>query len=227
MSETTGALVLGGIFAMAAIFALWNGWLRKNVTQRLVALGFAPCSGEERSLAVAWRALAAACGTQTDVRITSPVRRAAGWGLIHHFDVHEATQRDADPDRGRVDPSWPAYLLDLRDAPSIHTAPVVLYVAKSDSPLFREGVRRLIGLSEQGAELEREAHPWAPHVIAAYGAAPGKLDAVVPPAVQEKLALAADHGFFSVLLARGKAAFCVLPGARNVDREWAYLSQWC
>jgi hypothetical protein len=64
-------------------------------------------------------------------------------------------------------------------------------------------------------------------VIAAHGAAPAKLDEVVPPAVQQKISQAAEHGFYAVHLANGKAAFSVLPGARNVDREWAYLSQWC
>jgi hypothetical protein len=228
MSDTTGALVLGGIFALAAIFALWNWSLRRRAAQRLRALGFAPCEGEERALGLAWMALAAAVGVRASVRVTSPVRRAAGWGMLHHFDLHDETPgRAASDERGHVDPSWPVYLLDLRDAAAVHSAPVVLYLAQSESRLFREMLRGLIGLSEPGAELERSPHAWAKHVVTAHGAASGKLDAVVPPGVQQKLARAAEHGFFSVHLAGGKAAFSVLPGKRDVDREWAYLSEWC
>jgi hypothetical protein len=228
MSNMTGASVLTWIFALAALFALWNWRLRASATRRLLALGFETCPGEEAALAATLSALCAATGTRMQVRVTSALRRTAGAGALHHFDVHDETPRDtAHSDRGHVSPSWPAYLLDLRDASTLHRAPVAIHLAKSDSRVFREVLRNLISLSERGAELERSPHAWSANVIAAYGAVPAKIDDVVPPALQEKIVRAAEHGFDAVHLANGKAAFCVLPGKRDVEREWAYLSQWC
>jgi hypothetical protein len=228
MSDTTGGLVLIGIFALAAVFAIWNGRLRASAARRLVALGFEPCAGDEPALAATWSALGAAVGASATVRITGAQRRTAGWGLCHQFDVHDQTQREGrHGESAHVDSSWPAYLLDLRDAEALHGAPVVLYVLKSESQVFRELLRNLVRLSAQGPELERARHPWSRQIFAAFGREHAKLDEVVPPAVQQRIALAAEHGFYAVQLANGKAAFSVLPGRRDVDREWAYLSRWC
>jgi len=228
MSDSTGWIVLIGMFVAAAFFAFWNARLRRSAQQRLATLGFAPCPGEEAALASAWRDLCAAVGSERTVRIEGCLRKPAGWGMVHAFDVHDETH-DGSSQSGRahVGASWPAYLLDLREPAALHSAPVALYFAKSESRIWREILRNLTGLSETGAQLERGGHPWSAQIFAAFGRTPGKLDEIVPPAVQQELARAAEHGFLSVHLANGKAAFSVLPARRDVDREWTFLSRWC
>jgi hypothetical protein len=227
MSDATGFLVLFGVFASAGVFAIWNARLRSSARRRLAALGFEPCPGEEPALAAAWRELAAARGAPRDVHISGCTRRAAGWGMIHHFEVTDATPDDGARDRAHVPASWNAYLLDLRDPAAIHGAPLALYLLSGGSGWLRQLLRSLIALDAPGVELELGPHPWCSAIVAAFGAAPGKLDGLLPPAAQEKLARAAEHGFFCVKLANGKAAFELLGGRRDVEREWAYLSQWC
>lgn len=228
MSDSTGFLVLFGMFACAGSFALWNARLRSQARRRLALLGFAPCPGEEAALAAACRELAAATGAERELSVSGCTRRAAGWGMLHHFDVQDLTHsRDRGDDRTHVPASWSVYLLDLREPAAFHSAPVALYLLNGSSDLLRRLLRSLIAHDAPGVELELTPHPARSGILAAFGREAGKLDASVPPAVQEKLALAAGYGFFGVRLAHGKAAFSVLPGRRDVDREWAYLSQWC
>ncbi len=222
---STGGWVLLGIFIVAGLFAAWNATLRGSVRRRLEALGFVPCDGEAGGLTELWHALTGSTGARRNVRLSSCLGRASGSGRLHHVDVLDLTHRDDREDRANVGASWSAYLFDLRDAKSLHAASVVLYVAQG-SGLMRNWLRRLIEIDPPGAALEVGAHPWASRFVGAYGAKPGRLDELVPPTVQERLARAADHGFFVIHLALGKAAFSVLPGRRDVDREWAYLAEW-
>ena len=223
---STGVWVLLGIFAIAGLFAAWNATLRRSVRRRLESLGFRACDGETSGLTQAWQALVRSTGARRDMRLSSCLERASGSGRLHHVDVQDLTHRDDREDRVNVGANWSAYLFDLRDARSVHASSVVLYVAQSGSGLLRTWLRRLLDIDPPGAALEVGAHPWASRFVGAYGAHPGRLDELVPPAVQERLARAADHGFFVIHHALGKAAVSVRPGRRDVDREWAYLSEW-
>jgi hypothetical protein len=125
-----------------------------------------------------------------------------------------------------VGASFSVYLLDLREPASVHRAPVALWLMKPGARVLRALIRRVIELDPPGAPLEVGPRPWAEAILGAYGATPGKLDEAVPAAAQEKIARVAEHGFFQVRLAGGKAAFGVLPGRRDVEREWACLAEW-
>jgi len=223
---STGVWALIGIFAIAGLLIAWNATLRRSVRSRLEALGFIPCDGEAGALTAAWQALVASTGARRKMCLSSCLERASGCGPLHHVDVQDLTHRDDQRDRVNVGASWSAYLFDLREPQSIHSGSVVLYVTKCGSPALRALLRRVIEIHPPGAALEVGAHPWTNRIVAAFGASPGTLDELVPPAVQERLARSADHGFFLVHLASGKAAFSVLPGRRNVNREWAYLAEW-
>ena len=48
----------------------------------------------------------------------------------------------------------------------------------------------------------------------------------MPTAVQEKLARAPAHGFFTIHLGNGKAAFAALSNHLDVDLQVAYLAEW-
>jgi hypothetical protein len=122
--------------------------------------------------------------------------------------------------------AYPAYLLDVRDPGSLFRGAVTLHVLPPGSNLLRRLLGGLIGLQTQRPRLEVGLHPWSASIVAAHGEPPGKLDERVSPAAQEKVARAAEHGFFAVHLANGKAGFAVLPNHRDVDRELAYLAEW-
>jgi len=84
----------------------------------------------------------------------------------------------------------------------------------------------VVGRGESRTKLDAGAHSWCASIVAAYGDAPGTLDSLVPPGSQQKLARAADHGFFIIHLRNGKAAFATLSNHRDVDSQLAYLAEW-
>jgi hypothetical protein len=225
---STGLFVLIGIFVMAAGFALWNARLRRGVEQRLRALGFEPCAADAPMLERAWRAFEGdpERAPEREIRVGRCLRRAAGWGLLHHFQVSE---RVLGPELGEPSaPSLlPAYLLDLREPDAVARAPVTLYLLPPGNRLARALIEKTIGLAAPGRKLELAGHPATESILAAYGPAPGKLDDVMPAGVQQRLARAAAHGFLCVHLGGGKAGFAVLPNHRDVDAQLAYLAEWC
>ncbi len=225
---STGALAFIGIFALAAVCALWNLLHRRGIERRLLALGFERRDADAPALERAWQALARAHGACADheIHVSGCLRRAAGWGLLHRFDVVE---RALGSGRGepRVGAHFPAYLLDLREPDGVARAPVTLYLLPSGNRLARALIEKTIALAPPGQKLELTRHPGAESILSAYGSAAGKLDDVMPAAVQQRLARAAAHGFLSVHLAGGKAGFGVLPSHGDVAAELAYLSEWC
>jgi len=222
---STGALAFVGIFALAAVCALWNWKHRREIERRLAALGFEPCDADEPAVRQGW--LAVQGGDRGhEIQVGACLRRAAGWGLLHRFRV---TERATGPDHGepRADAHFDAYLLDLREPDSVAHAAVTLYLLPPGNALARALVRKTIELCPPGQRLELTPHPGAEAILAAYGASGGKLDDVMPAAIQQRFARASAHGFLSVHLAAGKAGFAVLPSHRDVAAELAYLAEWC
>jgi hypothetical protein len=225
---STGVLALLGVFAFAALCAAWN-WRRGAATWRRVAqLGFERCQAEEAALERAWRELARARGPESDrfLRVSACWRRAAGWGWIHRFQVNEGCETPASADGPSVGSRYDAYLLDLREPERVARAPVTLYVLPPGNALLRRLIRATLELDPPGRALELGGHSWCDTILAAYAASEGKLDDLVPEDVQERLSRAAEAGFFCVHLGGGRAGFAVLPGHRDVDAEWHYLSAW-
>jgi hypothetical protein len=221
-----GLLALFGVFALAALCALWRWRHGRAIDRRLAELGFEPCDAEAPSLEAAWRAVAARDGPR-ELRLLHCRRRPAGWGMLHRFTVRERPSPDrTSDDTPSPGSTYPAYLLDVRDPDSLCRGAVTLHVLPPGSKLVRKLLAGLIDLSSARPRIEVGAHPWSAWIVAAQGDAPGKLDERMPAAVQEKLARAAAHGFFIVHLGGGKAAFAVLPSHRDVDRELAYLAEW-
>jgi hypothetical protein len=114
----------------------------------------------------------------------------------------------------------------VRDPDSLFRGAVTVYALPPGSRLLRKLLGGLIGLQTQRPRLQVGVHPWSASIVAAHGEPPGKLDDRISPAAQEKIARAAEHGFFAVHLANGKAGFAVLPNHRDVDRQLAYLAEW-
>jgi hypothetical protein len=179
-----GALAFVGIFALAAVCAAWNVLHRRGVEQRLRALGFEPCEADAPVLECTWRTLAQADDADHEIRVSRCLRRAAGWGLLHHFQVSE---RALGPEGGepRAPALSPAYLLDLREPESVARAPVTLYLLPPGNRLARALIEKTIGLAAPGQKLELARHPGTESLLAAYGPTPGKLDDVMPAAAQQ------------------------------------------
>jgi hypothetical protein len=217
-----GVLVLVGIFGLAAVFALWNVSYRRSSERRLAAQGFEPCDEEAPSLERAWRAVAARDASQ-ELRLLHCRRQ----GALYHFTVRErpAEGRSSD-DTANPGASYPAYMFDVRDPESLSRGPVTLYILPPGSAVVRKLLAGGIDISESRPSLEVGNQPWSASIVAAHGATGGRLDDVVPAAVQEKLARAVDHGFFIIHLGGGKAAFATLSNHRDVDRQLAYLAEW-
>lgn len=222
-----GALAFVGIFALAGACAVWNWSRRRAISARVSAAGFEPCEQDAESLRSAWLALAhAGSDGETEIHVSSCHRRAAGFGLLHRFQVVERPREGATSDEARVGTRFDAYVLDLRDAETIARSPVTLYLLPEGNAIARRLIESTLALAAPGVKLELTPRPTTRAILAAYGAAAGKLDEHVTHGTQERIARAAAHGFLAVHLGAGKAGFAVLPGHRDVDRELAYLAEW-
>jgi hypothetical protein len=222
-----GLLALIGIFVLAAVCATWNWRRQRSIERKLRALGFEPCPAAAPGLLEAWRAITRPGGDAPgrDLRVGACLRRAGGWGLVHWFMVTEVRD-DGSDERANVGASYAAYLLDLPDSTGRLAAPVTLLVLPPGSRLLRGLARRTLELDPPGHPLAIGEHAWTSTIVAAYGASEGKLDAQLPPALQEKLARASEHGFFWAHLGGGKLGLAVLPGHADVDAQARYLAEW-
>jgi hypothetical protein len=219
---STGALVFAGIFVLAALSAVWGVLHRRGLERRLRAAGFEPCDADAPALERAWHGF----GGAGEVRVSRCLRRAAGWGLLHRFEVNERP-KEGPHDEPVPGARFPAYLLDVRDFDALTRGPVTLYLLPGGNALARALIEKTIALSPPGAALELTRHPGTESILCAYGERPGKLDECMSVAVQQRLARAAAAGFMRVQLAAGKAGFAVLPAHRDVDAELACLAEWC
>jgi hypothetical protein len=122
--------------------------------------------------------------------------------------------------------SYPAYMFDVRNPDSVSRGGVTLYVLPPGSTVLRKLLAGVIGLGESRPRLEIGTHPWSASIVAAHGDTAGTLDELVPAGIQQKLARAADHGFFILFMRSGQAAFATLSNHRDVDSQLAYLAEW-
>lgn len=221
-----GIVAFVGIFVLAAVCALWNFSLGRSIERRLAAQGFEPCDADAPLLEGAWRALTGSDPSQ-ELRLVHCRRRPSGRGMLHHFTVRERPAREQSTDEtATTGTSYPAYLFDLRDPDAVSRGPVTLHVLPPGSRAMRKILAGVIGLSAARPSLDVGTHPWSASIVAAHGSPAGTLDDLVPAAIQEKLARAAEHGFFIIHLGNGKAAFAALANHRDVDLQIAYLAQW-
>jgi hypothetical protein len=219
---STGALVGIGVFALAALSTAWGVLHRRGLARRLRYAGFEPCDADAPALERVWRSF----GGADEVRVSGCLRRAAGWGLLHRFEVNEQP-KERPHDEPVLGARFPAYLLDVHDFDTLARGAVTLYLLPAGSALARALIEKTLALSPPGAALELTRHPGTEPILCAYGDRPGKLDERMAAAVQQRLARAAAAGFMRVQLAAGKAGFAVLPGHRDVEAELAYLAEWC
>lgn len=219
---STGLLVVIGVFALAVLSAGSRVLHRRGLERRLRAAGFEPCDSDAPTLAHAWRSF----GGAGEVHVGRCLRRAAGFGLLHRFEVNEGP-KERPHDEPAPGARFPAYLLDVRGFDALARGPVTLHLLPPGNALARALIERTIALSPPGVPLELARHPGTESILCAHGDGPGKLDDRMAAAVQQRLARAAAAGFMRVQLAAGKAGFAVLPGHRDVDAELAYLAEWC
>jgi hypothetical protein len=221
-----GWLVLAGIFAAAGVFALWNFAYRQSITRQLEARGFERADADAPAVERAWRTITGATEAG-DVAIARCRRRSAGrGGWIYHFDVRERTGRRGDGDSDGPGAAYPAYLVDLRDPQAAGPGGVTLHVLPPGSTFLRKLVAKTADLSDARPRLDIGAHSSSDAIVAAFGDAAGKLDDVVPAAAREKLARASAHGFFTIHVRGGKAAFVANPAHRDIDSQMTYLNDW-
>jgi hypothetical protein len=83
-----------------------------------------------------------------------------------------------------------------------------------------------VGLSDARPRLELGDHPWRETIVAAHGDVVGRLDDAMPEAMQDRLARAAAHGFFTIHVGGGKVALAANPAHRDVDAQTTYLNSW-
>jgi hypothetical protein len=219
----TPLLAFAGIFGLAAVFAVWNLAQRRSIAQQLEQRGFVTCQADADAVARGWRT-ATGAGAPEELAIVDCRRRAAGRGYLYHFTVRERSRGNDDSDSPGA--SYPAYLLDLRDASWVGRPAVTLHVLPPGSKLLRKLVAGAARLADPRPLLPVGAHPWSESIVAAHGDVTGSLDEAMPPAMQERLAKAAAHGFFTIHVGGGKAAFASNAAHRDVDAQMAYLNSW-
>ena len=222
----TGVWVLAGIFAFAAILIVAGVRRRSAVRKRLLAQGFEACDDQAPALLQAWSEVAGGLGPaeRRKFQVRSCFRKPAGWGMVHRFAVSDVT--NADSRNNAMGGRYDAYLIDLRDPESVFHAPASIFLSGSGSKLFRRVLEKLVSLGALGVRLEIPKRPGCERFFAAFGASPGKLDDALPAATQERLARAADLGFFAAHLGAGKLGLAALPDQKDVDRLWNYVSEW-
>jgi hypothetical protein len=220
-----GVLALVAVFALAVVCALWNVSHRRSIERRLAAQGFEPCDADAPQLEAAWRSVTGLNGSH-ELRLVRCLRRAQGGGMLHHFTVRERPEESTDTERANPGASYPAYMFDLPDPERVSRGPVTLHVLPSGSQVLRTMLAGTISLSASRPRLDVGSHLWSASIVTAHGGTGGRLDDLVPAAVQEKLARAAAHGFLILHIGSGKAAFAALPNHRDVDLQLGYLSEW-
>jgi hypothetical protein len=219
--------MLLGISALAAVFALrFVSRRRLPVERRLADFGFEPCEADAPALERAWRAITA-CSPSRELQVVDCRSRTAGLGMMHHFTVLEQTRARAPSGEGsKPRASYPAYLLDLRNAGSVCRGAVTLYVAPPIEHVNGRSPVDTNGFSDSRPILDVGTHSWSASIVAAHSERGGKLDDLVPAEVQAKLVRAAAHGFSSIHLSNGKAAFATRSNHDDVEDQIAYLAEW-
>lgn len=221
-----GAYAFAGIFGLAAIVAVWNLAHRRSITQQLEDRGFHQCDADADALERGWRT-ATGAGAPEELKIVQCHRRAAGRGYLYHFTVRERSRRNGGGrDSDSPGASYPAYLLDLRDASWVGRPAVTLHVLPPGSKLLRKLVAGAAKLADERPLLTIGTHPWSESIVAAHGDVIGSLDDAMPAAMQEHLAKAGAHGFFTIHIGGGKAAFAANAAHRDIDAQMTYLTSW-
>jgi hypothetical protein len=215
-----------GIFALAAVCALWGVLHRRSLERRLEEKGFEPCDDQASSLEGHWRTLSAADSSQ-QIEVTRCRRLFVGRSRLYHFTVRTRPVESRGPDEtANPGASYPAYMFDLRSGGSVARSAVTLYVLPSGSTVLRKLLAGVIGLGESRPRLGIGDHSWSASIVAAHGDSAGALDDVMPGDTQQKLVRATEHGFFIIHIGKGKAAFATLESHRDVDSQLSYLAQW-
>jgi hypothetical protein len=220
----TGVFALAGIFGLAAVFAVWNVAFRQSIARQLESRGFEKCDDEAPALERAWRT-ATGAGAPEELKIVGCRRRPAGRGWLYHFTVRERSGRGSH-DSDSPGASYPAYLFDLRDPSWVGRSAVSLHVLPPGSKFMRRLLAGAVGLSDARPRLELGDHPWRETIVAAHGDVVGRLDDAMPEAMQDRLARAAAHGFFTIHVGGGKVALAANPAHRDVDAQTTYLNSW-
>lgn len=223
-----GVLAAIGIGALCALLIGRSLARTRAIDRRLAAAGFTPCDDQAPALLRAFGAVAGGHppAAPRSHRIGRCFVRAAGWGELHRFaavdQTHADRDRDASPMGGRSD----VYLLDLPDPERHAGGPVSVFLAPRAPRPLQALLAGLVKSDPLGVPLELPDGPHARAFLAAFAAAPGKLDALLPRATQERLARAAELGFFAAHFGAGKLALVVLPDWPNLDQQLAYVAEW-
>jgi hypothetical protein len=223
-SMEIGVLAFAGMFGLAAVFAVWNLAHRRSIARQLEDRGFHTCDSEAGLLERNWRT-ATGAGAPEELKIVNCRRRSAGRGYLYHFTVRER-RNGGDSDSDSPGASYPAYLLDLRDASWVGKPAVTLHLLPSGSTWLRKLLVTAAKMADERPQLALGSHPWSTSIAAAHGDVTGTLDQAMPAAMQQQAAKAGEHGFFTIHIGGGKAAFSANPAHRDIDAQMAYLNTW-
>lgn len=222
----TGLFAFAACLGLAASVAVWSLAHRRSIGQQLEQRGFVPCDADAGLVARGW-ITATGAGAPEELQIANCLRRPAGRGYLYHFTVRERSRRSGSSgDSDGAAASYPAYLLDLRDASWVGKPAVTLHVLPPGSRLLRKLVVRVASRLDERPLLPVGAHPWREAIVAAHGDVRGSLDEAMPAPMQERLAKAGAHGFFTIHVGGGKAAFASNAAHRDVDAQMTYLNSW-
>lgn len=226
-----GIIALAGIFGLAAVLLGWSIARGRATARKLVEAGFTPCDAEAPALTLA---LADVMGGHPPAprrihQVGRCFKRPGGWGHVYHLGVIDKTHADdagVRTDRHAIGGRFDLYLIDLPDPERVASGPVsVFFCPRAPRPL-QTLLEKLVKSDPRGVPLEIEKSARTQSFIAAFSAAPGKLDERLPAASQERLARAAALGFLSAHFAAGKLALAAGPDRPDVQQQLAYVGEW-
>jgi hypothetical protein len=226
-----GILALAGVFGLGLALLGWSMARTRATARKLVEAGFTPCDAEAPALTLALTDVMGghAPAPRRIHQVGRCFKRPGGWGHVYHLGVvdrtHAAdahTRGDHAATGGRFD----LYLIDLADPERVASGPVSVFFAPRAPRPLQLLLEKLVESDPRGVPLEIEKSARTQSFIAAFGAAPGKLDERLPAATQERLARAAALGFLSAHFAAGKLALAAAPDRPDVQQQLAYVGEW-
>ncbi len=222
-----GVWILGSAFGGAAL--LVGGCLgrRRAAEARLRALGFEPCPGEAGRLRRAWTELA---GGRGDARVRHYhvgrcfVRRDAV-ATVHRFTATDLAE--ADRERRGLGGPVDVFLVAPPNPAGLPAQPVCVVLAPRGPRFLRAWLERRVQADPYGPALALSSdRNEARAFLAAFGAAPGRLEEALSPALRQRLVRAAAAGFLVAHLGGAGVALATRPERADLARQWRHVAEW-
>jgi hypothetical protein len=228
LPDALGWPILISVFVMAGGLFAAKVLARRAGEARLRTLGFEPCDSEAERLREKYTRLAGGYegGESRRFEVARCFRKPTGKGAVYRFSAAEVGLPESnDPRRASVAPVSDVYLIDLGARASALREPCSVFLAQLRDGFFRKVLAQVLAARPLGRKLELSGLSAEP-ILAAFGAAAGRLEEHLGRPLLELTAASAGAGFFAVHFGAGQVALEAPGGMRAVDAQWNAVQDW-